>query len=147
MITRITLIIMVLFGLWGGGRLSYDQYRTGKACPILGETVPACYIAFAGYVLIGVGVYLSLAVGGAAGRYAFWTGTAMAGGLAAIATVLELIKGNVCPRVGNVPMCYISLAMSLLIGGLFWNVTREARNELSEDRSSSTRIVPDNSEE
>ncbi len=125
MITRITLIIMVLFGLWGGGRLSFDQYRTGKACPILGETVPACYVAFAGYVLIALGVFLSLALGSSTGRYAFWTGTAIAGGLAAFATVLELIKGDVCPvAFGGVPMCYISLAMSVLIGGLFWGVTR-----------------------
>ncbi len=125
MITRITLIVMVLLGLWGGGRLSYDQYKTGKACPILGETVPACYIALAGYVLIGLGIYLSLALGSSAGRYALWTGTAIAGGLAAFAAVLELIKGDVCPvAFGSIPMCYISLAMSVLIGGLFWSITR-----------------------
>ena len=41
------------------------------------------------------------------------------------ATVLELIKGDVCPvAFGNVPMCYISLAMSVFIAGLFWGVTR-----------------------
>ena len=125
MIIRITLVVMVLFGLWGGGRLSYDQYRTGKACPILGEAIPACYIAFAGYVLIALGVSLSLAVGRSTGRSAFWAGTAVAGGLAAFATVLELVKGDVCPvAFGNVPMCYISLAMSVLIGGLFWGLTR-----------------------
>ena len=125
MMTRITLIVMVLFGLWGAGRLSYDQYTTGKACPILGKTVPACYVAFAGYGLIGLGVVLSLALGSSTGRYVFWTGTAIAGGLAAFATVLELIKGDVCPvAFGSVPMCYISLAMNVLIGGLFWGITR-----------------------
>ncbi len=123
--TRITLIVMVLFGLWGAGRLSYDQYKTGKACPILGETVPACYVAFAGYVLIALGVVLSFPLGSSTGRYAFWAGTAIAGGLAAFATVLESIKGDVCPvAFGSVPMCYISLAMSVLIGGLFWGMTR-----------------------
>ena len=125
MITRITLIIVVLLGLWGTGRLSYDQYRTGDACPILGETVPACYVVFAAYVLITLGVFLSLAIGRSTGRYAFWTGTAIAGGFAAFATVLDLIKGDVCPvAFGSVPMCYISLAMSVVIGGLFWGVTR-----------------------
>ena len=123
--TRITLIVFVLFGLWGAGRLSYDQYQTGEACPILGNTVPACYVAFAGYVLIGLGVFLAFALGSSAGRYAFWAGTAIAGGLAAFATVLELIKGDVCPvAFGSVPMCYLSLAMSVLIGGLFWGLTR-----------------------
>ncbi len=125
MITRITLIVLVLFGLWGAGHLSYDQYQTGEACPIIGQAVPACYVAFAGYDLIGLGVVLSLALGSSIGRYAFWTGTAIAGGLAALATVLELIKGDVCPvGFGSLPMCYLSLAMSILIGGLFWSLTR-----------------------
>ena len=125
MMTRITLIVIVLFGLWGAGRLSYDQYQTGEACPIIGQAVPACYVAFAGYDLIGLGVFLSLALGSSTGRYAFWTGTAIAGGLAAFATVLELIKGDVCPvGFGSLPMCYLSLAMSILIGGLFWSLTR-----------------------
>ena len=123
MITRITLIVVVLFGLWGAGRLSYDQYKTGEACPILGKTVPACYVAFAGYVLIALGVFLSFALGSSPGRYAFWTGTAIAGGLAAFATVLESIKGDVCPvAFSSIPTCYISLAMSVLIGGLFWGM-------------------------
>jgi hypothetical protein len=125
MITRITLIALVLFGLWGAGRLSYDQYQTCEACPILGETVPACYVALAGYVLIGLGVLGSLGLGSSTGRYAFWTGTAIAGGLAAFATVLELIKGDVCPvAFGSVPTCFLSLALSVLIGGLFWGMTR-----------------------
>ena len=125
MITRISLIVMVLFSLWGAGHVSHDQYKTGKACPILGETVPACYVAFAGYVLIGLGIILFFTLGGPIGKYAFWTGTAVVGGLAAFATVLELIKGDVCPvAFGSFPMCYISLAMSVLIGGLFWGTTR-----------------------
>jgi hypothetical protein len=125
MITRITLIALVLFGLWGAGRLSYNQYQTCEACPILGETVPACYVAFAGYVLIGLGVFWSFALGSSTGRYAFWTGTAIAGGLAAFATALELIKGDVCPvAFGSVPTCYLSLALSVVIGGLFWGMTR-----------------------
>ena len=125
MITRITLVALVLFGLWGAGRLSYDQYQTCEACPILGETVPACYVALAGYLLIGLGVFWSFALGSSTGRYAFWTGTAIAAGLAAFATVLELSKGDVCPvAFGSVPTCYLSLALSVLIGGLFWGTTR-----------------------
>jgi hypothetical protein len=125
MVTRITLIVLVLFGLWGAGGLSYDQYQTGDACPILGNTIPACYVALAGYVLIGLGVVLSLALGSSTGIWAFWTGTAIAGGLAALATVLELIKGAVCPvAFGSIPTCYLSLALSVVIGGLFWGMTR-----------------------
>lgn len=126
MITRITLVVLVLIGLWVAGRLSYDQYQTGEACPILGKTVPACYVAFAGYGLIGLGVFLSFALSSSTGGYPFWTGTALVVGLAAIATVLELIKGDVCPvAFGSVPMCYLSLAMSALMGRLFWGTMRE----------------------
>ena len=120
MIVKIALSLMVLFGLWGAGNLSYKQYLSGEACPILGDMVPACYIAFAGYILIAAGVALSLRGPVAAGSYLFWAGTAIAGGLAALATVLELVKGDVCPvAFGSVPMCYISLAFSVVIAVLF----------------------------
>ena len=120
MIVKILLAFMVLFGLWGAGNLSYQQYLSGEACPILGDTVPACYIAFVGYILIAAGVAISLSGGGQMGSYLFWGGTAIAGGLAAFASVLELVKGNVCPvAFGSVPMCYISLAFSVVIALLF----------------------------
>ena len=120
MFIRIALIAMVLFGLWGAGRLSYEQYQSGEACPVLGDTVPACYIAFGGYILIAAGVALSILMPGAIGGYLFWGGTLVAGGLAALATVLELVKGDVCPvAFGSVPMCYISLAFSIVIAVLF----------------------------
>ena len=120
MFIRIALIAMVLFGLWGAGQLSYKQYLSGEACPILGDTVPACYIAFGGYILIAAGVAVSLLIPGAVGNYLFWAGTSVAGGLAAYASVMELIKGDVCP-VGpyGIPMCYISLAFSIVIATLF----------------------------
>ncbi len=120
MFVRIALIAMVLFGLWGAGRLSFEQYQSGEACPVLGDLVPACYIACAGYVLIALGVAFSILMSGALGSYLFWGGTIVAGGLAALATVLELVKGNVCPvAFGSVPMCYISLAFSIVIAVLF----------------------------
>ncbi len=125
MLTRITLIVLVLIGLWGAGNLSYDQYQTGDACPILGNTVPACYVAFAGYSAISLGVVLSLATGSSAGLWAFWTGITIAGGLAAVASVIEAIKGQVCPvAFGSFPTCYFSLGMSMLIAGLFWTIKR-----------------------
>jgi hypothetical protein len=117
---RILLVTMVLFGLWGAGRIAYDQYQTGEACPILGSTIPACYVAFFGYVLIAIGIGMALATTNSSGSYPFWTGTAIAGGLAALASVLELIKGDVCPvAFGHVPMCYLSLALSVPIAILF----------------------------
>ena len=117
---RLLLVIMVLAGVWGAGRLSYDQYRSGEACPILGNTIPACYIAFFGYTLIGIGVAISLATTHSIGTYSFWLGIVVAGGLAAVASVLELIKGDVCPiAFGRIPMCYLSLAFTVVVAVLF----------------------------
>ena len=60
-------------------------------------------------------------MGGSLGSYLFWGGIIIAGGLAALASVLELVKGDVCPvAFGTVPMCYISLAFTALIGVLYW---------------------------
>ena len=121
MIARVLLIAMVLFGLWSAGRLSYNQYLSGEACPVLGDTVPACYIAFGGYIFIGLGIAAYLLMGGSLGSYLFWGGLIVAGGLAALASVLELVKGDVCPvAFGSVPMCYISLAFTAVIGVLYW---------------------------
>jgi len=134
MLVRIALIAFVLDGLWGGGRLSYDQFQTGEACPILGDTVPACYVAFSGYILIALGVLLSMAMsGGAVANYLFWGGTFIAGGLAALASVLELIKGDVCPKLGSVPMCYLSLAFSIVIAVLFVIQNSQAANAVTLD--------------
>ena len=121
MIVKTMLTLMVLLGLWGAGKLSYSQFLSGDACPVLGDFVPACYIAFVGYILIAAGVADSLFGVVGISRYLFWSGTAIAGGLAALATVLEIIKGGgVCPvAFGSVPMCYISLAFSVVIVGLF----------------------------
>ena len=70
--------------------------------------------------MIALGVAFSILMSGALGSYLFWGGTIVAGGLAALATVLELVKGNVCPvAFGSVPMCYISLAFSIVIAVLF----------------------------
>ena len=127
MIVKVALSLMVLLGLWGAGNLSYKQYLSGEACPILGDMVPACYIAFAGYILIAVGVAVSLQGIATSSRYLFWAGTAIAGGLAALATVLELIKGDVCPvAFGSVPQCYISLAFSVVIVLLFLSLPARA---------------------
>jgi len=127
MFIRIALIAMVLFGLWGAGRLSYAQYLSGEACPVLGDMVPACYIAFGGYILIATGVALSIVLPGSTGNYLFWGGAIIAGGLAALASVLELVKGDVCPiAFGAVPMCYISLAFSIVIAMLFFFQSSQA---------------------
>ena len=125
---RILLAAMVLLGLRGAGQLSYKQYLSGDACPVLGDMVPACYIAFLGFILITLGVALRMFSVGSAAIYLFWIGLGVAGGLAAIASVLELISEDaVCPvAFGSIPMCYISLVFTAIIAVLFIFVEKTA---------------------
>ncbi len=117
MALRLALYGLVLFGLWGSARLAWQQWSFGGACPCIGS-VPACYVALAGYAAMTGGLVL---VGRSVwARRSFFAGLALAGGLAMIGSILELLEGQVCPRVGTVPMCYVSLGLAALIGFLFW---------------------------
>ena len=146
MFVRLVVFGLVGFVFYSSARLAWRQWTTGEACPVVGS-VPACYVAFAGYLAMAIGLVASVMLGAAWARSLFYVGVGVAGGLALLGTTLELIKGNVCPRVGEVPMCYISLAMSLLIGGLFWSMTREARIKISEDPSSSAQLASQSRED
>jgi hypothetical protein len=123
-VIRLTLIGLVVLGLWSGGRLSYSQYQSGEACPILG-IVPACYIAFAGYLMMALALAVTTAKPELNLSWMFWSGLLAAGGLALLGSGLEVIKGDVCPKAfGWLPMCYVSLAFSALIGILYAAIAR-----------------------
>ncbi len=140
MIIRLAVFGLVGFGFYSSTRLAWRQWTTGEACPVVGS-VPACYVAFAGYLAMAIGLLLATRSNFSWAPFVFYAGLGVAGGLALIGSALELIKGNVCPLAGSIPMCYISLAMSILIGGLFWSMTREAQIKISEAPSSSTQLA------
>ena len=121
MFVRVFLYLLMGFGVFSSGRLAWREWTTGEACPVVGS-VPACYVAFAAYLSMVIGTFAVSRTPGM--RNVFYGGVTVAGGLALIGSVLELVKGNVCPRAGSIPMCYISLAMSVLIGVLFWQMTK-----------------------
>jgi hypothetical protein len=125
-VIRLALISLVVLGLWSGGRLSYSHYQSGEACPILG-IVPACYIAFVGYLMMALALAVKTAKPELHVSWLFWSGLLAAGGLALLGSGLEVIKGDVCPKAfGWLPMCYVSLALSVLIGILYAAVARGA---------------------
>jgi len=140
MAIRLAVFGLVGFGFYSSARLAWRQWATGEACPVVGS-VPACYVAFAGYLAMAIGLLLAARWNFSSATFVFYAGLGVAGGLALIGSALELIKGNVCPLAGSIPMCYISLTMSILIGGLFWSLTREARIKISEAPSSSTQLA------
>ena len=121
---RLALIGLVALGLWSSARLAYSHYQSGEACPILG-VVPACYIALAGYLMMTFGLVATIAKPDLNLTWMFWLGLLAAGGLALLGSGMELAKGDVCPKAyGWLPMCYVSLAFSVLIGILFALMTR-----------------------
>ncbi|MFK7778774.1 MAG: hypothetical protein QM501_11770 [Gimesia sp.] len=120
---RITLFFLVILGTWSSGKLSWQHHLSGSACPILG-IIPACYLAFAGYLMMMIAIIFRS--GGPFFYWLFWCGLFIAGGLALLGSVMELVKGNICPRTyGWLPMCFISLGFSVLVGVLFGIVSHE----------------------
>ncbi len=119
---KIALLMLVGLGAVSSFRLAFFQWATGEACPVVGS-VPACYVAFAGYGLMLIGLIAAWAKGR---RTMFRLGIAIAGGLALVGSTMELVQGDVCPRAGSVPLCYVSLAMSLVILWLFELTSRES---------------------
>ena len=116
---RMVLFLLVGFGFFSSGKLAWREWTTGEACPVVGS-VPACYVAFAGYLAMTVSLLVAMSFTAPWAGPLFYTGVSVAGGLALVGSALELVKGDVCPRAGSIPMCYISFAMSILIGVLYW---------------------------
>lgn len=122
----ISLIALILMGLVSAGKLTYFQYLSGDACPLLGK-VPACYIAFSGYFFIALSITMKLLKSSQHGMMdkLFYLGIGIAGGLALLASVMEVIIGGVCPiAFGWLPMCYPSLLFSVIILYLYRSVTK-----------------------
>jgi hypothetical protein len=123
-VIRLALIALVVLGLWSSSRLAYSHYQSGEACPILG-IVPACYIALAGFLMMASSVAATIARPELSLSWMFWFGLLAAGGLALLGSGMELAKGDVCPKAyGWLPMCYVSLAFSVLIGILYALMSR-----------------------
>jgi len=126
-IGTIGLGVLVAVGLWSGAWLSWRQFLSGEACPLLGP-IPACYLALGGYVLMAAAATTRFTRRLRRGNRSranqvFWMGWAVAGGLALLGSIIESIRGDICPRI-VLPLCYVSLASCALIGLLYMRITR-----------------------
>ncbi|MDB2437402.1 hypothetical protein N9W89_01685 [Hellea sp.] len=87
------------------------RHATGReTCPAIGP-IPICHVVLAAYAAIVISVVLGSAP-------LFWAGLTPVFGFAAAGTIGEVVSDEpVCPRTSNgIPKCYLSLAMSLVIG-------------------------------
>ncbi len=119
--------IFLAFGWFGVARVSYQNF-IGTPCPQV-MAVPVCYLVLFGYTLM----LLSVIVWHKGCRhYFFVTGWGLAAAIALVGSIAELISdgGGVCPVSGSssgirgasaegMPLCYISLALLIVILVLF----------------------------
>jgi hypothetical protein len=114
---RLVVAGLGLIGLLGVAPIAYRHVTGIETCPMLGP-VPACNVVLLGYLLVAVSVFL---------RTGFRTPLFIAGwipvfGLAVMASGLEVLGNDVCPRGAyNIPTCFYSLALttSLIAAFLF----------------------------
>lgn len=121
----IPLLALVLIGLIGALRISYANYL-GSVCPHI-FLVPVCYVVTAAYALM----FLALAIAEINSKhYLFVTGWGLAFVVALAGSASEFFSGGgVCPGSGGarmggasgsgLPLCYLSLAMLIVILALF----------------------------
>jgi hypothetical protein len=110
-IVRAALWLVLAFGLLSGLRLSYLTLTSGPACPNVGP-VYICHIISLSYFTMCLAQFGNFQWN----KTLFYTGWVVTFVIAALATVLELINGDTCPRTADgLPMCYISLALCLAI--------------------------------
>jgi hypothetical protein len=118
------LFVTICFGLLGAARLSYVTITGGVPCPsIMG--IPACYVVFLAYASM---LFAFLQKKRPWSRPVFVSGLAVATGFALPASLLEVFREGTCPSsASGIPLCYLSLALCLLIGAT-WLTSRKTES-------------------
>jgi len=106
---RIALIGACVYVLNGIVSISFEHFRTGGACPMLGP-VPACYVVSLAYAAMAVAGVIFWRVA----LWLFLAGAMPVIALAMVGTMSELLGVPTCPRApGGMPLCYASLAVGI----------------------------------
>lgn len=125
-IVDIILWALVLLGFVGALKVSYENY-TGTPCPYV-ATIPICYIVLVAYGLMIAAMLIS---NHGIKHYSFCIGWGTAFLIALAGSTAEIMGGGgVCPTSGGdirgaasgsgaIPLCYVSLAMTIVILILF----------------------------
>lgn len=103
--------VALLFAMNGSLQLSLQDWKKKDVCPkMLG--IPVCYIVFTFFL----GAAICHAFPSGLTNSVYFALVSVPGLIALSGTVMELMGRIVCPRTsGGVPMCYISLAMCLVL--------------------------------
>jgi len=123
----IVLWVLLAIGFFGAAKVSYENF-TGSPCPHVG-IVPICYVVLVAYGLMILAMLLPHAK---VKHFLFCPGWGTAFLVALLGTIAEVTSGGgVCPSsgggslrggaasTGSIPLCYISLALTIVILILF----------------------------
>lgn len=120
----ITLILwsLVSIGLIGALRVSNSTWTTDNDCPSLGS-IYICYVVLSGYVLIAIALITRMPLK----NHLFYAGWLPVFLFAITGTTLEVVNGQTCPRSDSgLPMCFVSLALTVAILALFLLINKMA---------------------
>ena len=116
---KVLLWILLALGLYGALTISYSTITGESPCPSVAG-VYICYVVLLGYALMIIAQFLTPYK-----RTVFYLGWFIVFAIALLGTALEISQGNVCPQSGSgLPLCYVSLMVSAVIGILFWVLLR-----------------------
>lgn len=108
--------VLIGFGFLAGINVSYVNFNGQQACPNMAG-IAICYIVTIAYGLMFVSLFVQKEM---LRSILFFSAWCIALLIALSGTGLELIKGGICPKTeGMLPLCYVSLAMCLVIVILF----------------------------
>ncbi len=121
------LLFLLSVGLYGAVSVSYETWSGQALCPLT-FGIRACYIVTLGYAGM---LFFSLfewryhkASLGFAGA---WLPIFL---FALVGSVLEWQNGSTCPKSeGQIPLCYYSLTLAVMVGLLFFMIQRRSKLE------------------
>ncbi len=120
-INKILLWGLLAFGLYGALKVSYSTWTGDSPCPTVAG-VYICYVVLTGYLMMVVTQFLT-----SFKAVIFYLGWIIVFGIALLGTSLEISQGNTCPKSSSgLPLCYVSLLFSAVIGISFWGLMRQS---------------------
>lgn len=118
-VSKVFLWLLLALGLYGAVSVSYSTITNKSPCPSVAG-IYICYVVLLGYFLMVIAQVLKPYK-----RTMFYVGWLIVFAIALFGTILEINQGNICPQSGSgLPLCYLSLLISAVIGLLFWISTQ-----------------------
>lgn len=100
---------LLVIGIFGTSDLVYREFTQQNVCPSL-FGIPACYVIIVCFIV----PFIAHLFGSFKVLYFLFTGLAL--GIAIYASIMQILGYLECPKMGsNIPMCFISFGMFLVL--------------------------------